>query len=312
VWRIEAIGLRALVPLFHESGIISGDAAFLGSLKASPTRKEARDSTMECLVKERVLPFAAAILCLVGVFGTACAETSSTRLNVAERYLLVAANQDRVARGLQPLRFDPVLAQAAYYHAREMAAHSEISHQFPGEPDLLLRGAKVGARFSVITENVAEAPNSSMIHDMWMHSPGHRANLLDPAVSVVGISVVLRGREFYAVEDFANSVEQRSLPEQEASVGSLLERLGLQTASVNPRVATIDEARQTCRMESGYAGSHKPWFIMRYTTDSLERLPAELESRMKSGRYRYAVVGACDDKSDELFSSYNIAVLLYP
>ena len=229
--------------------------------------------------------------------------------NLAEQYLLAAANQDRAARGLQPLRFDPILAQAARFHARQMAAHEGISHQFPGEPELSSRGASVGAHFSLITENVAEAPESTMIHDLWMHSKGHRANLLDPNVEVVGISVVVRDHQFYAVEDFANTVDTLSFNQQETTVAGLLAHSGVQIAN-NPR--TIEDARRTCSMPTGYAGARKPWFIMRYTADHLTELPTELQTRLSTGKYHQAVVGACTSTDSGSFTAYNIAVLLYP
>jgi hypothetical protein len=195
-----------------------------------------------------------------------------------------------------------------------MAAHDAISHQFPGEPDLAQRGANAGARFSVITENVAEAADSSIIHDLWMHSPGHRRNLLDPTVEVVGIAVVHRNNQFYAVEDFANTVETLSFDQQEGSVANLLAQTGLHVINGggNSKTATVAEARQTCSMSTGFVGQHKPWFVMRYTADRLNRLPEELESRISTGKYHLAVVGACANDESGSFTSYNIAVLLYP
>ncbi len=231
--------------------------------------------------------------------------------NVAEQYLLAAANQERAARSIPPLRNDPVLAQAARFHAMQMAAHNSISHQFPGEPELSERGARVGAHFSLITENVAEAPDSSMFHKMWMNSKGHRENLLDPMVNVVGIAVVNHAGQFFAVEDFASSVETINFNQQEATVARLLSQTGL---SVGPtsRTASLADARRTCSMDTGYVGQHKPWFIMRYTASRLDHLPSQLESRINSGRYHQAVVAACEDNNTGPFTAYNIAVLLYP
>jgi uncharacterized protein YkwD len=230
---------------------------------------------------------------------------------VAEQFLLAAANQDRTARGLPQLRYNPTLTEAARYHAREMAAHGDISHQFPGEPELSERGAKAGAHFSIITENVAEAPDASQLHDLWMHSPGHRANLLDPEVDSVGISVVYRNHEAFAVEDFANTVESLSYNQQESTVSNLLTRSGLRIA--DPNLVTQEEARKTCLMSTGYAAHRQPWFVMRYTADRLTELPTELQHRLQSGRYHQAVVGACTDPdSTGPFTGYNIAVLLYP
>ncbi|WP_263365444.1 CAP domain-containing protein [Edaphobacter bradus] len=240
-------------------------------------------------------------------------KTTGNPTNVAEQFLLASANQDRVARGLHQLQFDPVLAQAALFHANEMADHDGISHQFPGEPDLAERGAAAGAHFSLITENVAEAADSSIIHDLWMHSPGHRANLLDPEVEVVGIAVVVRNHQFYAVEDFANTVESLSFTEQESSVADLLAHTGLQVINeTDSKTVSVDDARKTCSMSSGYAGQRKPWFIMRFTADKLDRLPDELESRIGTGKYHQALIGACADDDTGSFTGYNIAVLLYP
>jgi len=65
-------------------------------------------------------------------------------------------------------------------------------------------------------------------------------------------------------------------------------------------------------MYTGYVGEHKPWFVMRYTASRLDQLPSQLESRINSGRYHQAVVGACVDNNTGPFTAYNIAVLLYP
>jgi uncharacterized protein YkwD len=231
--------------------------------------------------------------------------------SVAEQYLLAAANRERAALGLSQLRADAVLSQAARFHALQMASHAGISHQFPGEPNLSERGARVGAHFSLITENVAEAPDSSMFHDLWMHSKGHRENLLNPLVNVVGIAVVSRDGQYYAVEDFASTVESLSFNQQEATVANLLSQTGLAVGST-PRTASLADARRTCSMDSGYSGQHKPWFIMRYTASRLDQLPSQLESRISSGRYHQAVVAACTDNNTGPFTAYNIAVLLYP
>jgi len=224
---------------------------------------------------------------------------------------MAAANRERVARGIAPLQFDAALSEAARFHALQMAVRGDISHQFAGEPDLSRRGAAVGARFSLISENVAEAPSPSMFHELWMHSQGHRENLLDPQVNVVGIAVVSRGGQFYAVEDFAATVDSVSFEVQEDAVRQTLTRQGLSVRS-DSSTSTVAQARLACSMESGFPGRNKPWYIMRYTADRLDQIPAQLESRIRSGRYHQAVVGACSDSNDGPFTAYSIAVLLYP
>ena len=240
----------------------------------------------------------------------ASAPATSDAPNVAEQLLLSQANQDRVAHGLQPLERDPLLSQAAAFHAIQMARHGDISHGFPGEPELSERGAKAGVRFSLITENVAEAGNADVIHGLWMHSAGHRANLLDPEVNVVGVAVVVSQREVYAVEDFASTVEPMSFDDQELTVARLLRSTGI--AVSDESVKATQEARVTCGMETGFAGHRQPWFIMRYAAADLSKLPTQLTTHLHSGRYRQAVIGACPASDAGPFTSYNIAVLLYP
>jgi uncharacterized protein YkwD len=225
---------------------------------------------------------------------------------VAEQYLLAAANQDRVSQGLPLLHLDPVLTRASALHAREMADHADISHQFDNEPDLADRGSNAGAHFSLISENVGEAPTSVIIHNLWMHSPGHRANLLDPEVDSVGIAIVTRDNQLYAVEDFARTTQTLTLAQQEQTVAGVIAQSGLQIAD------TTGDARQTCTMSTGYAGPRRPWYIMRYTAASLNDIPTQLKTRLTSGKYHLAVVGACSAPSKGPFAAYNIAVLLYP
>ena len=227
-------------------------------------------------------------------------------LSVAEQYLFTAANEARANQGLSPLRLDPVLTEASAQHAREMASHATISHQFEGEPELATRGANAGAHFNLISENVGEAPSSVVIHDLWMNSPGHRANLLDPNVDAIGIAVVTRNNQLYAVEDFASTVKTLTLNQQERAVAGVIAQSGMLVSD------TTDDARQTCTMSTGYAGSRQPWFIMRYTASSVNTIPSQLKSRLTSGRFHQAVVGACPPTRKSSFTAYSIAVLLYP
>lgn len=247
-------------------------------------------------------------------FGTSIAHAltqgSVHTPNVAEQRLLSAANRDRAAHNLNTLKRDPLLSQAALFHALQMAEHANISHGFPGEPDLSQRGASAGVRFSLITENVAEAQDPTVIHDLWMHSSGHRANLLDASVNVVGIAVVTRNDEVFAVEDFASTVEPMSLNDQEIAVSSLLNASGVTVSNLDEQ--SVINARQTCTMFAGYAGPRRPWYIMRYTASRLDQLPPQIRIRLMAGKYRQAVIGACTPTESGVFSSYSVAILLYP
>jgi len=229
------------------------------------------------------------------------------QISVAEQYLYSAANAERAQKGLRPLEWDDALYSAACFHADAMAAHGTISHQFAGEAELSTRGSQAGAHFSVISENVAMAPNAVIIHDMWMKSPHHRDNLLDEQVDHIAVRVVRRNGELYAVEDFERQVANLSLSDQEQRIAALVQR-----TTLIELLPTTADVRRTCAMDSGYSGPRKPWFVMRFTAGDLNRLPDQLQNKLVSGQYRQAAVGACRANNAQNFTAYTIAVLLYP
>ncbi len=226
------------------------------------------------------------------------------RATVAEQYLLSAINQERAAHDLAPVHLDAALCRAAVLHAQQMVSHGDISHQFPGEAELSGRGFDAGAHFSRITENVAEGPSVVGMHEALMHSPGHRANILDAEVDAVGVAVLARNGQLYAVEDFQTTVRNLTLGQQEAAVGMALDTAGVE-------MVPSEEARRTCAMNSGYVGEDQPSYVVRYTTDDLAKLPAKLTARLANGRERHAAVGACLSDRKSAFTEYRIAVLLF-
>jgi len=233
------------------------------------------------------------------------AVRAPAQATVAEQYLFSAINRERANRHLAPVQLDAALHRAAALHAERMAEHRDIAHQFPGEPELAARGWQAGAHFSRIAENVAEGPSILVLHDALMRSPGHRANILNAGVDAVGIAVLARNGQLYAVEDFQTTVPIMTLEQQEAAVGILLDAAGL---DLLPNA----EARQTCAQDAGYAEQEPPGYVLRYTTGDLSRLPSKLQARMATQREHRASVGACPSARESAFSEYTIAVMLYP
>jgi len=122
-----------------------------------------------------------------------------------ERELFASVNQARRAQGLAPLRWDESLATAARRHAEVMAEHGSAQHGFEGEPSLSARVKQAGVHFSSLSENVTQGPSPEFIHAQFMKSPPHRANILDRDMDSVGIGVVERGGQLFAVEDFSQA-----------------------------------------------------------------------------------------------------------
>src|SRR5580704_9293756 len=170
-------------------------------------------------------------------------------VSAEDKLLLDATNRERSAVGLQPLKWDEALATAARQHAQVMASQNLLLHQCLDEPPLDQRAAKAGARFSRIAENIAVGPNPETIHNGWMHSAGHRKNILNVEVTAVGIATMRGSGGLFAVQDFSRPVEALSLEQQEEKVVSLLKATGLLTAEVTA------DARKTCNMDHGFAGA---------------------------------------------------------
>ncbi len=190
-----------------------------------------------------------------------------------------------------------------------MAAEGPIAHRYGGEADLSARAAQAGAHFSVIEENVAVGPSADAIHEEWMQSSGHRANLLSPDVDRVGIAVVPARGVLYAVADYSRAVQQLSAAQVEARVAALIRVSG---------VAILRDsglARAACATDDGMpqsAGGAMPRFVMRWQDADLTRLPQALIDHLATGRYRQAAVGSCAAQVAEgSFTAYRVAVLLY-
>jgi uncharacterized protein YkwD len=122
-----------------------------------------------------------------------------------ERELFDAANRARKAQGLASLKWDDALATAARKHAEQMASHGSAGHQFPGEPSLPGRATKAGAHFLSLAENVDEGPTATAVHESFMKSPLHRANILDRDMDSVGIGIAIRNGQLFVVEDFSKA-----------------------------------------------------------------------------------------------------------
>jgi len=130
---------------------------------------------------------------------------SETPVLRAERELFASVNQARRADGLAPLRWDEELAEAARRHARLMAERGSVQHGFEGEPSLSARVKETGAHFRWLSENVTEGPSPEFIHVQFMKSPPHRANILDRDMDSIGIGVVERRGQLFAVEDLSQA-----------------------------------------------------------------------------------------------------------
>jgi Cysteine-rich secretory protein family len=224
--------------------------------------------------------------------------------NDSERQLFEALNRERTAQGLSALQWDNALFKAARHHALLMANLNMLEHQLPSESNLEGRLAEAGARFSVIAENIAIGPNPQIIHAGWMNSPGHRKNILNPRLTSVGIAAVHGPGGLFAVQDFSQFVPDLSVEEQEQKVVFLLSAEGFRSANAT------DGARKTCETDAGFAGTSARAMI-RFEATDLNKLPEDIERKIRNEPYSKAAVGACRANAAAGFARYRIAVLFF-
>ena len=234
------------------------------------------------------------------------ASFAAQRLSENERILFDAANNERAQRSVPALQWDESLAAAARKHANRMAFYNVLEHQLSGEPDLRARLTEAGARFSMIAENIAVAPNPETIHAGWMHSPGHRRNILDPSLAAVGIAAVRGTGGLFAVQDFSLPVTVLSIEQQEKKVISLMTAAGMR------RVSASDDARITCEMDTGISASiTRSVQAMRFEVSDLSKLPEGVEKNLRGQSFQKAEVGACQASNAPGFAHYRVAILLF-
>lgn len=163
--------------------------------------------------------------------------TTDSELNRTKIELKVHqfVNQERRERGLSPLEFDKGLREIARYHSRDMAVNGYFAHTAPDGESMEDRYDKFGYscrvniggdRYMTGGENIAytyayttidtkwgevsydgnETKIARGIVKQWMHSAGHRKNILRPYWNAEGIGIYIievdSGTRVYATQNF--------------------------------------------------------------------------------------------------------------
>ncbi len=107
--------------------------------------------------------------------------------------VLALVNAQRARAGLGSLSLDPEASKAAGVRAREIQI--SFSHTRPDGRDFSTALSEAGASYRASGENIAYGQRSAeQVMDVWMNSAGHRANILSPGYSRIGIGHVKDSR----------------------------------------------------------------------------------------------------------------------
>jgi uncharacterized protein YkwD len=156
-------------------------------------------------------------------------------------------NFERKQNGLEPLKSNELLRQAAQKKMKDMFDKQYFEHVSPsgiGPADL---AKSVGYAYVVVGENLAlgSFESDKLLVEAWMNSPGHRANILNTRYQEIGIAVgkgMFEGREqWLAVQSFGLPLSacpsidanlKRQLDENQAEIATLQAQLTVMKADI--------------------------------------------------------------------------------
>lgn len=128
-------------------------------------------------------------------------ETGTEVTGSYEDQVIQYVNEERKKQGRRPLCKDPTLMEIAKIRAEEI---SEIFlHTHPNGQDCFSLFDDYGVGSGYCGENLAKGQTSpSQVMNNWMHSSGHRANILNASYDSIGVGVYQSGGTYYWVQAF--------------------------------------------------------------------------------------------------------------
>lgn len=125
-------------------------------------------------------------------------------LQAYETEVIRLTNAERTKRGLTALGTNWQLSRVARYKSQDMINKNYFSHTSPtyGSPFTMMQS--FGLRFSAAGENIAYGQRTPQeVVTAWMNSPGHRANILSPAYTQIGVGAAKKSNgTLYWTQEF--------------------------------------------------------------------------------------------------------------
>ncbi|MGH9269087.1 MAG: CAP domain-containing protein, partial [Acidimicrobiales bacterium] len=112
-----------------------------------------------------------------------------------EAAFIAAIQAVRAENGLEALTVSTEITDSARAWSARMASDDRLYHNPNLATDVTLDWAR-------LTENVGIGPGVDPIHEAFLASPKHFANIVDPKVTHVGVGVVWNGPKLWVTEDF--------------------------------------------------------------------------------------------------------------
>lgn len=122
---------------------------------------------------------------------------------ITKSILLELTNKTRMEAGLMPLKENVILSEAASQKSQDMLTQNYFSHKSPDGFYVWDILKKLGYAYKSAGENLAIGYlDSEEVHQAWLASPSHRANILNPQFQEIGLAVAkgkFEGNNVYVV-----------------------------------------------------------------------------------------------------------------
>ncbi len=121
----------------------------------------------------------------------ALVPTTNAPAPTHEAEAITLINEQRQARGCQPVSSSAQLTTAALSHSREMAENSYFSHTGLDGSSFVQRAQRAKYQYNPSAEVIAGGqPTAAEAVKSWMNSPAHRSIILTCAHQEIGIGFV--------------------------------------------------------------------------------------------------------------------------
>lgn len=100
-----------------------------------------------------------------------------------------AVNHYRTQRGVAQLTVNSYLSATAQAHADDLASQAYFSHIGHDGSNVLQRATRAGYNGALVGENLAGAADVPMAMQLWIHSDGHRNNMLNTKYVEIGVGI---------------------------------------------------------------------------------------------------------------------------
>lgn len=106
-----------------------------------------------------------------------------------EKEIFRLTNEIRVSKGLKALKWDTTLHNSARSHTKYMFVNNVFQHttKYRVAENIIL----------LASPQKVETYTAQYLVDKWMASEGHRANILNPNITIMGVGVI-RGDQYFA------------------------------------------------------------------------------------------------------------------